>query len=74
MIRRKRNRPIDSKYKIPWKKEGANDQYGHDNEANAIREHHDITIHKTLKKVQVPENDEKWRDLNKLCHVEIDIK
>ena len=38
---------------------GANDQYVHNNEASAIREKHDITIHKTLKKVQVPENDEK---------------
>ena len=37
------------------KKKGENDQYGHDNEASAIKEHIDITIHKILKKVQVPE-------------------
>ena len=37
------------------KKEGANDQYGHNNDTSAIKEHIDITIHKILKKVQVPE-------------------
>ena len=37
------------------KKEGSNDQYGLDNEANAIKEHIDIALHKILKKVQVPE-------------------
>ena len=37
------------------KKEGANDQYVHDNEASAIKEHIDITLHKILKKVQVSE-------------------
>ena len=37
------------------KKEGANDQYGHDNEASAIKEHIDITLQKILTKVQVPE-------------------
>ena len=37
------------------KKEGANDQYGHDNEANAIKENTEITLHKILKKVNVPE-------------------
>ena len=55
LICRKRNRPIDSKYKNSLKKEGANDQYAHDNEASAIKEHIDITLHKILKKVQVPE-------------------
>ena len=74
MVRRKRNRQIGSKYKIPWRRRGTNDQYGHENEANAIKDHIDITLHKTLKKVQVPENDEKWRDLDKLCLVGIDIK
>ena len=74
MIRWKRNRPIGSKYKISWRRRGANDQYGHNNETSATRDHRDITIHKTLGKVQVPENDEKWRDLNRLCHVGIDIK
>ena len=44
------------------KKEGANDQYGHDNEASAIKEHIDITLHKTRKKVQVPE---KWRKMKR---------
>ena len=53
------------------KKEGENDQYGHDNEASAIKEHIDITLYKTSKKVQVPE---KWKDLDKLCLVGIDIK
>ena len=37
------------------KKEGANDQYGHDNEASAIKEHIDKILHTVLKKVQVPE-------------------
>ena len=37
------------------KKEGANDQYGHDNEASAKNEHMDITLHIILIKVQVPE-------------------
>ena len=36
----------------------ANYQYGHDNDASDIREHQEITFHKTLKKVHVPENDE----------------
>ena len=44
------------------------------NEASALKEHYDITFHKTLAKVQVPENDEKWRDFDKLCRIEIDIK
>ena len=70
-IRRKRNRPIGSKYKIPWRRKGTNDQYGHDNEASAIKEHIDITLYKTSKKVKV---HEKWRDLDKLCYIEIDIK
>ena len=29
------------------------------NEASALKEHYDITFHKSLAKVQVPENDEK---------------
>lgn len=29
-----------------------------DNEASALKEHHDITLYKILTKVQVPENDE----------------
>ena len=71
MIRQKRNRPINFKYKIPWRTRGANDQYDHHNEASAIKEHIDITLYKTSKKVQVPE---KWKDLDKLCLVGIDIK
>ena len=55
MIRRKRIKLVASKYKIPWRRRGANDQYGHDNEASAIKEHIDITLHKIWKKVQVPE-------------------
>ena len=74
MIRQKRNRPIGSKYKILWRRRGSNDQYDHDNETSDIKENHDITLHKTLENVQVPENNEKWRDLDKLCHVGIDIK
>ena len=70
----KLNRSIISKYKKNWRRRGSNDQYDHDNEASAIRENHDITLHKTLENVQVPENNEKWRDLDKLCHVGIDIK
>ena len=54
MIRCKRNRPIDYKYKIPWRRRGANDQYGHNNEASAIKNHIDITLHKTSEKVQIP--------------------
>ena len=34
---------------------GANDQDGHDNETSALKEHDDITLYKTLTKVQVPE-------------------
>ena len=30
-----------------------------DSEVSALKEHYDITFHKTLAKVQVPENDEK---------------
>ena len=40
---------------IKFREEGANDQYVHDNEASAIKEHIDMTLHKILKKVQVPE-------------------
>ena len=29
-----------------------------DNEVSALKEHYDITLHKTLVKVQVPEHDE----------------
>ena len=46
------------------KKERENDQYGHDNEASAIKEHIDITLHKTLEKVQVPENNEKLSSIS----------
>ena len=49
---------------------GANYQNGHDNEVSALKEHYDITLHKTLAKLQIPENDEKWRDLDKLCPME----
>ena len=45
MIHRKRNRPIDFKYKMLPK--GANDQYSHDNAANFIKEHIDIKLNKT---------------------------
>lgn len=45
-----------------------------DNEASSLKEHHDITLYKTLTKVQVPENDEKLGDLDKLCHIGTDIK
>jgi len=41
------------------RRRGANYQNGHDNEVSALKEHYDITLHKTLAKVQVPENDEK---------------
>ena len=51
-------RPIDSKRKTPWGRRGANYQNGHDNEVSALKEHYDITLHKTLAKVQVPENEE----------------
>jgi len=74
MVRQKRDRPIDSKRKTPWGRRGANYQNGHDNEVSALKEHYDITLHKTLAKVQVPENDEKWRDLDKLCRIGINIK
>ena len=62
MIRRKRNRPIGFKYKIPWRRRGSNDQYGYDNEASAIKEHIDITLHKISEKVQVPK---KWWKLKR---------
>ena len=45
-----------------------------DNEVSALKDHYDITFHKTLTKVQVPENDEKWRYLDKLCRIRIEIK
>ena len=44
-----------------------------DNEVSALKEHYDITSHKTLEKVQLHKNDEKWKDLDKLCHIGIDI-
>ena len=72
MVRQKRDRPIDSKRKTPWGRRWANYQNGHDNEVSALKEHYDITLHKTLAKVQVPENDEEWRDLDKLCRIGID--
>ena len=56
------------------KKEGANDQYGHDNETSAINEHIDITLHKFLKKVHVHEIMKYEEISNKLCLVGIDIK
>ena len=37
----------------------ANYQNSHGNEVSVLKEQYDITIHKTLTKVQVPENDEK---------------
>ena len=72
MVRQKRDRPIDSKRKIHWGKIWANYQNGHDNEVSALKEHYDITLNKALTKVQVPENDEKWRDLDKLCRIGIE--
>ena len=44
------------------------------NEASALKEHCDLTFHKTLVKIQVPKNDGKKRDLDKLCRIVIDIK
>ena len=44
------------------------------NEASALKAHYDLTFHKTLAKIQVPKNDEKKRDLDKLCRIVIDIK
>ena len=44
------------------------------NEASASKEHYDITFDKTLTKVQVLENDENGRDLDKLCRIRIEIK
>ena len=41
-----------------------------DNEVSALKEHYDITLHKTLVKVQLPKNDETWKDLDKLCVLE----
>ena len=61
MARQKHDRPIGSIHKTPWGRRGVNDQDGHDDEASALKEHHDITLHKTLAKVQVPENDEMKR-------------
>ena len=45
-----------------------------DNEVSALKEHYDITFHKTLAKVLVHEKNEKWRDLDKFCRIRIDIK
>ena len=45
-----------------------------DNEVSALKEHYDVTFHKTFAKVQVPEKYERWRDLDKLCRIGIDIK
>ena len=45
-----------------------------DNEVSALKEHYDITFYKTLTKVQVLENDEKVRYLDKLCRIRIEIK
>ena len=61
MTRLKCDRSINFKYKSPWERRGANDWNGHDNEASAIKEHHDITLHKTLAKIQVPKNDGKMK-------------
>ena len=45
-----------------------------DNKVSSLKDHYDITFHKTFAKVQVPENNEKRKDLDKLCRIEIDIK
>ena len=52
MIRRKRNRSIDSKYKIPWRRK--------EQMINMV--------------MIITWNNEKWRDLDNLCLVGIDIK
>ena len=74
MVRLKRDWPIDSKRKTPCERVGSNYQNGHDNKVSVLKEHYNITFHNTLAKVQVPENDEKWRNLDKLCRIGIDIK
>ena len=59
MVRQKRDRPIDSKRKTLSGRRGANHQNGNDNDTSALKDQYDITVHKTLAKVQVLENDEK---------------
>ncbi|XP_070057856.1 uncharacterized protein [Nicotiana tomentosiformis] len=56
--RLKCGRPIGSKDKNPRKRKGANDQSDHNTEVVAQEEYGDITNDKTLREVQVPENDE----------------
>ena len=56
MIRRKRNRSSVSNIKFLEEGDEQIINYDHDNEASAIKEHIDITLHKILKKVQVPDN------------------
>ena len=58
MVRQQVDWPINSKRKTPWGRRGANYQNGHDNEVSALKEHYDITLHKTLAKVQIHENGE----------------
>lgn len=41
---------------------GANDKIDHDNEANSLKNHHEVILYKFLKMVYLYENDE--RDLN----------
>lgn len=36
------DRPIGSTNKTPWRRRGANDKDGHNNEVGALKEHHDI--------------------------------
>lgn len=66
--------PIDSIGKIRRKSRGANGQDGHDKETSALKEHHDVTLDKTLANVKVPENVEKWRDFDKLRRIGTNIK
>ena len=74
MVRQKCDRPIDSKFKTPSGRRGETYQNGSDNEASSLKGHYNIIFHKTLAKAQVPINDERWRDLDRLFHVKIDIK
>ena len=61
MIRQNCDRPIDFKCKTPWGRRGENYHNGPDNEASYLKEHDDITLHKTLAYAQIPENKKKMK-------------